>query len=115
MSLALALAVGVIFAASVHLLLAGSLWRLLLGLALMSPGAHLLIFGGGGLVAARPPLVREGALMPAPGVTDPLPQALVLTAIVIAFAVLAFALVLGLCAGEAEGTDDLDAYGGDRG
>lgn len=114
MSLAVALAVGVIFGASVHLLLAGSLWRLLLGLALMSHGAHLLIFAGGGLVAARPPLIGEGELLPVAGVTDPLPQALVLTAIVIAFAVVAFVFVLAMRAGETTGEDALDAYGGDR-
>ena len=76
---------------------------------------HLLIFASGGLVLGAPPLVREGALAPLEGGADPLPQALVLTAIVIAFAVLAFALVLGLCAGEAGETDDLEAYGGERG
>jgi multicomponent Na+:H+ antiporter subunit C len=115
MTLELALAVGVIYAASLHLLLSGSLWRLLVGLGLMSHGAHLLIFTSGGLVRASPPLVREGALAPDAGAADPLPQALVLTAIVIAFAVLAFALVLALRAGSATGRDDLDAYGGDPG
>lgn len=114
MTLALAIAIGVIFGASIHLLLSGRLWRLLLGIALMSHGAHLLIFVGGGLVDARPPLVREGASLPPPGVTDPLPQALVLTAIVIAFAVLAFILVLAQRAGEAADDAGLDAYGGDR-
>jgi multicomponent Na+:H+ antiporter subunit C len=115
MTLLVACAVGVVYAVSVLLLLRGSLWQLLLGLALLSHGAHLLIFTGGGLVAGAPPLVPEGALAPIEGSADPLPQALVLTAIVIAFAVLAFALVLGLCAGEAGGSDDLEAYGGERG
>ena len=114
MTLLVACAVGVVYAVSLLLLLRGSLWQLLLGLALLSHGAHLLIFAGGGLIADAPPLVAEGALAAPPTVADPLPQALVLTAIVIAFAVLAFALVLGLCAGEALGTDDLDAYGGDE-
>ena len=59
--------------------------------------------------------MAEGAQRAVEGSADPLPQALVLTAIVIAFAVLAFALVLGLRAGEAAGTDDLEAYGGERG
>jgi multicomponent Na+:H+ antiporter subunit C len=115
MTLLVALAVGVVYAVSLLLLLRGSLWQLLVGLALLSHGAHLLIFAGGGLVAGAPPLVPEGALAPAAASADPLPQALILTAIVIAFAVLAFALVLGLRAGVAAGTDDLDAYGGERG
>ncbi len=115
MSLLVACAVGVVYGVSLLLLLRGSLWQLLVGLALLSHGAHLLIFTGGGLVTGAPPLAAEGALAPAAGSADPLPQALVLTAIVIAFAVLAFALVLGLRAGEAGGTDDLGAYGGERG
>ncbi len=115
MSLAVALAVGVVFAVSLRLLLQGTLWHLLLGLALLSHGTHLLLFAAGGLVAGGPPLALEGALAPAAGAADPLPQALVLTAIVIAFAVLAFALVLGLGAGRDAKTDDIDAYGGDRG
>lgn len=115
MTLLIAIAVGVVYGASLLLILRGSLWRLLLGLALMSHGAHLLIFVGAGMVPGAPPLVPEGQSAPLAGSADPLPQALVLTAIVIAFAVLAFAVVLGLCAGEDAGTDDLDAYGGDRG
>lgn len=115
MTLLVACAVGVVYGASLLLLLRGSLWQLLLGLALLSHGAHLLIFAAGGLVLGAPPLVPEGALRPLEGSADPLPQALILTAIVIAFAVLAFALVLGLCAGEAGGTDELDAYGGEPG
>lgn len=115
MTALIALSAGVIYGATILLLLRGSLWQLLLGLALLSHGAHLLIFAGGGLVAGAPPLVAEGALAPPPGSADPLPQALVLTAIVIAFAVLAFALVLGLRAARAAGTDDLDAYSGEPG
>ncbi len=115
MTLLVAIAVGGIYAVSVLLLLRRSLVQLLLGLALLSHGAHLLIFAGGGMVLGSPPLVSEGSLAPLAGSADPLPQALVLTAIVIAFAVLAFALVLGLCAGEAAGTDEIDAYGGDSG
>jgi multicomponent Na+:H+ antiporter subunit C len=115
MTLLVACAVAVVYGVSLLLILRGSLWQLLLGLALLSHGAHLLIFTSGGLVLGAPPLVGEGALAPLEGGADPLPQALVLTAIVIAFAVLAFALVLGLCAGEAGETDDLEAYGGERG
>ena len=115
MTLLVAIAVGIVYGASLLMLLRGSLWQLLLGLGLLSHGAHLLIFAGGGMVLGAPPLVPEGAVAPPPGSADPLPQALVLTAIVIAFGVLAFALVLALRAGENEKTDDLDSYGGDPG
>ncbi|MCG8589201.1 MAG: NADH-quinone oxidoreductase subunit K [Proteobacteria bacterium] len=115
MTLLVACVVGVVYGVSLLLLLRGSLWQLLLGLALLSHGAHLLIFAGAGLVPGAPPLAPDGASAPAQGSADPLPQALVLTAIVIAFAVLAFALVLALRAGEATGTDELDAYGGEDG
>jgi len=115
MTLLVAGAVGVVYAVSLLMLLRGSLWQLLVGLALLSHGAHLLIFVGGGLVLCAPPLVAAGASAPASGSADPLPQALILTAIVIAFAVLAFALVLGLRAGETTGSDDLEAHGGERG
>ncbi len=113
MNVLLALAIGTTFGIAVLWLLRGSLWSLLLGLALLGHASHLLIFVGGGLAVAAPPLVAEGALAPAAGAADPLPQALVLTAIVIAFAILAFALVLAVCAGDAANTDDLDAYGGE--
>ena len=115
MTALIACAVGVVYAVSLLLLIRGSLWQLLLGLALLSHGTHLLIFAGGGLVSGAPPIVVEGALSPSLGSAAPLPQALVLTAIVIAFAVLAFALVLGLCAGEATEADELGPYGGDPG
>ena len=113
MTILLALAVGTAFGVSILWLLRGSLWSLLLGLALLGHAAHLLLFVGGGLVIGAPPLVVEGAVAPPAGSADPLPQALVLTAIVIAFAILAFALVLALTASRETGTDDLDAYGGD--
>jgi multicomponent Na+:H+ antiporter subunit C len=108
----LALAVGTVYAAALYLMLRGSLVRLLLGLALVSHGAHLLVFTAGGLVRAGAPLVPEGAAAPPPGTADPLPQALVLTAIVIAFAVLAFALVLARQAHAHTGSDDLADYRG---
>jgi len=109
----LAATVGAVYAAALYLMLRGSLVRLLLGLALVSHGAHLLVFTAGGLVRAGAPLVAEGATAPPPGTADPLPQALVLTAIVIAFAVLAFTLVLARQAHARLTSDDLDAYRGD--
>ena len=60
------------------------------------------------LTRGAPPLIAEGASAPAGMIADPLPQALILTAIVIAFGVLAFAVVLIRRAYEVVGTDDLD-------
>lgn len=98
----LALAVGVLYACAVYMLLQRSLVRLVIGLALLSHGANLLIFAAGGLTRGRPPLA------PAVGpVADPLPQALVLTAIVISFAVMAFAIVLARRTHDWTQTDDL--------
>ncbi len=112
MTVLVALLVGVLYAASFYLMLRGSLVRLLLGLALLGHGAHLLIFTAGGLVRDLPPIVPNDAVALPPGTADPLPQALILTAIVIAFAVLAFALVLAERAHRRVGSDELDAYRG---
>lgn len=108
MNLILPMVVGVLFGAGVYLMTRRSIVRLAVGLALLSHAANLLVFVSGGLVRGRPPIVPEGAAAPAPGHADPLPQALVLTAIVIGFATLAFFLVLIHRTYEAAATDDLD-------
>lgn len=97
-----AVVIGVLYACAVYLLLQRSLVKLVIGLGLLSHGANLLIFTAAELRHAPPPLV------PADGPADPLPQALVLTAIVISFAVTAFALVLVSRAYQWSGTDDVD-------
>ncbi len=85
-----------------------SIVKLIIGLALLSHGANLLIFLMGGLTRGRPPIVPGGAEYPPGPIADPVPQALVLTAIVIGFGVMAFAVVLTRRVYEASGTDDLD-------
>ncbi|QKT04506.1 Na+/H+ antiporter subunit C [Ectothiorhodospiraceae bacterium 2226] len=104
----LALVVGALYAAAIYMLLRRSIVKIVIGLILLSNAANLLIFTAAGLTRAAPPLVPEGALRPVGAVADPLPQALVLTAIVIAFGVLAFAVVLIHRAYEVVQTDDLD-------
>jgi multicomponent Na+:H+ antiporter subunit C len=69
---------------------------------------NLLMFTAAGLTRGRPPLVPAGAVTAVPPVADPLPQALILTAIVIAFGLLAFAVVLVQSAYRVLGTDDVD-------
>jgi len=90
----LAILAGVMAAASVYLLLSRHVVRMLLGLILLSNTANLLIFFSGRLGSTVPPLVPEGLPAPPAAVANPLPQALILTAIVISFGLLAFALVL---------------------
>jgi multicomponent Na+:H+ antiporter subunit C len=94
MELVWALVVGVLFAGGIFLLLRRNPVRVILGLGLLGHGANLLIFVAGGLTRGRPPIVAEGETVLAPPYADPLPQALILTAIVIGFAVVAFALAL---------------------
>ena len=88
MSAPLLALVGVLFAAGTYLLMERSLTRIVLGVGVLGNGVNLLIVVAGGS-SGEPPIVgREGRL------ADPLPQALVLTAIVIGFAVVSFLLAL---------------------
>jgi multicomponent Na+:H+ antiporter subunit C len=109
MALLLAVTVGVLYACGVYLLLRRSLVKLVIGLVLLGHAANLLIMAAAGVTRGRPPLVAEGAAALLPPYADPLPQALILTAIVIGFGLQAFALVLLKRAHQAVGTDDLDA------
>jgi multicomponent Na+:H+ antiporter subunit C len=109
MDMILALVIGWLYATSLYMMLQRSVITLTLGLALLSHASNLLVFTAGGLTRATPPLIAEGARLPETPYADPLPQALVLTAIVISFGVLAFTLALVHRAYRTVGTDDLDA------
>lgn len=104
----LAIVVGVLFATGVYMLLRRSFAKLILGLALLSNGANVLIFSVAKPSRGNPPLIAEHHEVLAPPYTDPLPLALILTAIVITFAILSFTLVLLRRTYEAVGADDLD-------
>jgi multicomponent Na+:H+ antiporter subunit C len=104
----LAIVVGVLYAAGFYLMLRRSIVKLIIGLALIGNAANLLIFTAAGLTRAQPPLIFLGATRPPEPFADPLPQALILTAIVIGFGVLAFAMVLAYRTYQTTGTDDLD-------
>ena len=108
MDLVLPFVVGGLCAAGLYMMMRRSMIKLIIGLALLSHAANLLIFTAGGLTRGRPPLIDPGETVPDVPYADPLPQALVLTAIVISFGLLAFALVLVHRAYQATGTDDLD-------
>lgn len=104
----LAIEIGGLYAAGLYLMLRRSAVKMIFGLALLGHAANLLIFTVGGLRRGEPPIIREGeAALPATA-ADPLPQALVLTAIVIGFAVVSFAAVLVKRACDTVGTDDVD-------
>lgn len=108
MQFVLAILVGVLYTAGIYMLMRRSIFKMLLGLALLSHAANLLIFTAGGITRGEPPLVLEDEEPSSPMRADPLPQALILTAIVISFGVLAFAIVLVSRVHQIFRTDDID-------
>ena len=114
-NLSLALCIGVLYTVGTYLLLQRTLTRVVIGLGLLSHGANLLLLQAGGPVGA-PPFARgdgtAGTAGVVGGTADPLPQAMVLTAIVIAFGVSAFLLALAYrswaLTGEDEVQDDVE-------
>lgn len=104
MEVALSVTIGVLVAAAAYLLLARDLPRGLIGFVLLGTAANLLLFGAGRIGTMTPPLVERGTSALVAGAANPLPQALVLTAIVIGFGLAAFALVLVMRAHAAFGS-----------
>jgi len=100
----LALVIGVLTACGVYLALRGRTFPVVLGLTLLSYAVNLFLFAMGRLAIGRPPIITEAA----GAYTDPLPQALVLTAIVIGFAMTAFVIMLALKARAELGSDHVD-------
>jgi multicomponent Na+:H+ antiporter subunit C len=108
MEIILAFVIGGLFGAGIYMLLRRSLLKLLIGLSLMSHATNLLIFTVARLTRGRAPVIgMNESVLEAP-FADPMPQALILTAIVISFGVTAFALALSFRAYRSVGTDDLD-------
>ena len=107
MELILALAIGVLTACGVWLILRPRTFQVIMGLVLLSYGVNLFIFSMGRLVTDRPPIL-DGLPLEAAQYADPVPQALVLTAIVISFATTALFLVLLMAARGLTGTDHVD-------
>lgn len=108
MNVILAIVVGGLYGAGLYLMSRRSIVKLIIGLSLLGHASNLLIFSAGGLTRGKPPLVRRGMETLSPPYADPLPQALILTAIVISFGVLAFALVMIHRTHVAVGSDDLN-------
>jgi multicomponent K+:H+ antiporter subunit C len=101
------LGIGVLTATGIYLTLQSRTFSVILGIALLSYACNLLIFASGRLSAVDPPLALPDATM----IADPLPQALVLTAIVISFGMSAYLVALALRGKGETGSDRADAGG----
>ncbi|MFD1362983.1 Na(+)/H(+) antiporter subunit C [Lentibacillus salinarum] len=94
---------GILFATAIYNLLQKQLLRLVIGSVLLSHGAHLFILTMGELKRGSPPILTEGVN----DYTDPLPQALILTSIVISFGITSLLLVLAYRTAEENDTDNM--------
>lgn len=108
MEVILSVVIGGLYAAAVYLMMRRSIVKLIIGLALLGHAANLLIFTIGRLVRGSPPIILSEAGHLAGVFADPVPEALILTAIVIGFGVQAFAIVLIRRSHQTIGTDDLN-------
>src|SRR5690349_14394936 len=111
MELLLAIVAGVLYASGLYLMLRRRLAQVIIGLGLLSHGSNILILSSAGVTRSKPPLMTAG--MAADQFADPVPQSLILTAIVIGFGVLAFSLVLAHRVHQSAGSDDVDAIRSD--
>jgi multicomponent Na+:H+ antiporter subunit C len=102
----LAILVGLFFAAAIYLMLSKFTISIMLGIAILGNAVNLLLFTGGRLTREVPPIIPLGLDSLPAGTANPLPQALILTAIVISFSFLAFLLVLTYRAYQDLGTDN---------
>ena len=100
----IALLIGMLTAGGIYLMLRGRTFTVVLGLTFMSYAVNLFLFAMGRLAIGRPPVIGAGL----PGYADPVPQALVLTAIVIGFATSALFLVVLMAARGLADNDHVD-------
>lgn len=108
MELILSLGIGALAGSGVWLLLRPRTFQVIIGLSLLSYAVNLFIFGMGRLRSGVPPILEKGETGDLANFVDPLPQALVLTAIVISFATTALFLVVLLASRGLTGTDHVD-------
>ena len=104
------LLIGFLYAASLYMILRRSLVKLILGILLLTQAANLTVFIAAGLNRGGPALIEVGSKVLDPQRADPLPQALILTAIVIGFGVSAFALVLIKRIFQTTQSEDIDSF-----
>ncbi|MCZ7860264.1 Na+/H+ antiporter subunit C [Agrobacterium salinitolerans] len=100
--------VGIFFSVAIYLMLSRHSIRMLLGVAILGNAVNLLLFTAGRLTREVPPIIPPGMETLPPGAANPLPQALILTAIVISFSFFCFLLVLTWRAFQELQTDDTD-------
>ncbi|KQL58046.1 MULTISPECIES: Na(+)/H(+) antiporter subunit C [Bacillaceae] len=108
MEILMFIAIGVLFAVGTYFILCRSLLKVIIGILLISHGAHMLLLTMAGLRQGVPPLVD----LSGSEATDPLPQAMILTAIVISFGITAFLVVLAYRTYRVNKTEDLDKLRG---
>ena len=110
MEVLIAILIGTLFATGIYCLLRRSIMKIIIGVMLLSQGANLLVFSVGGLTKSTPAFAEAQSGVPPLAHADPLPQALVLTAIVIGFGLVIFSIALLLRAYKAVGSDDINAF-----
>ena len=107
MEVILAILVGVLYTAGVYMLLRRSILKFIIGVIFMSNATNLLVFLSAGITSGKPAFIAEKGEQVA-GMADPLPQALVLTAVVIGLEIVVYVLALKYKFFQVTGTDDLD-------
>lgn len=108
MELLIAISIGTLYAAGIYMMMRRSLVKLIIGLILMGNGVNLLIFLLGRITKGATPIIPADLGSFAGAYADPVPQALILTAIVISFGLQSFAIVLIKRVYKIVQTDDLD-------
>ena len=108
MEIVLAIAIGIVAGSGVYLLLRPRTFQVIMGLTLISYAVNLFIFSMGRLKVDSEPVLTPGLRATLANTADPMPQALVLTAIVIGFATTALFLAVLLAARGLTGTDHVD-------
>lgn len=109
MEILIAFAIGLLTTCGLYLVLRQRTFPLIVGLSLLSYAVNLFLFASGRLAPGLPPIISKGAV----AYTDPLPQALVLTAIVISFGMTAVIVLMSLGAWLTTGHDRVDMTKGD--
>ncbi|MGP4041780.1 Na(+)/H(+) antiporter subunit C [Gracilibacillus sp. D59] len=110
MEIVMSILAGVLFTTGIYNLLQKQMLRIIIGTALISHGAHLFILTMGELKTGKPPILHHDI----ENYTDPLPQALILTSIVISFGVTSLLLVLAYRASKENGTDNMEKLRGNE-
>lgn len=112
MELVLSIGIGVLIGSGVWLLFRPRTYQVIIGLSLIAYGVNLFIFSMGRLKSAAAPVLKSSAVVNPADFADPIPQALVLTAIVIGFATTALFLVVLIVARGLTGSDHVDGREG---